>query len=209
MPDKLETHTHGLDVAKTPASRRSGRRPGESQSRDAILRAARELFSEQGFSGTTIRAIARRAGVDPALVYYFFPNKDGVWSAVIEDVIGPLDVLGPALKEGRDNLAERLVAAYLTPWEGEHGETLVAISRSTMAKGAEHPISLLTDPGRLARTIGGTGAQLRASLILSQLHGVAVQRYVFRMEPLASVSVDRVSRWLAPSLRVLIEPNEP
>src|SRR3984885_14721486 len=46
-----------------------------------IVAAARDEFAEQGWAGTTIRAVARTADVDPALVYHYFGSKEGLLDA--------------------------------------------------------------------------------------------------------------------------------
>ena len=46
-----------------------------------ILAAARDEFAQNGWAGTTIRAIARAADVDPALIYHYFGSKDGLLDA--------------------------------------------------------------------------------------------------------------------------------
>src|SRR5919199_3077965 len=66
------------------ATRTGGRRPGSTTTRDAILDAARDLFSSRGYEGTTIRGIATTAGVDPALVHHFFGSKDELFLTVLE-----------------------------------------------------------------------------------------------------------------------------
>lgn len=70
----------------TRPSRRGPGRPSGAQSqegREALLRAARELMNEKGFSGVTAREVAARAGVKPALVNYYFGGKDELLRAVI------------------------------------------------------------------------------------------------------------------------------
>ena len=78
------------------AARRTGRRPGDSGAREAILREARSSFGSAGFSGTTIRGVARAAGVDPALVHHYFGSKDELFAASLELPFDP-SVVVPAL----------------------------------------------------------------------------------------------------------------
>lgn len=68
-------------VTSTPAR---GRRPGAPDTRAAVLAAARSSFAEKGFRGTTIRAVASAASVDPALVHHYFGSKDDLFLAVLE-----------------------------------------------------------------------------------------------------------------------------
>ena len=67
---------------------RTGRRPGESGTRERIADAARVLFAEQGFDRTSVRAVAAKAGVDPALVHHYFGTKQRLF---LEAVDFPID----------------------------------------------------------------------------------------------------------------------
>ncbi|MGK5533256.1 TetR family transcriptional regulator [Streptomyces sp. URMC 129] len=210
-PDEASTFTPPRTaVRRSPPARRTGRRPGESLSREAILQAARELFADQGFAGTTVRAIARKASVDPALVHYFFANKEGVYEAVVEDAIHLMDALASVFDGGSEQFAERLVPAYLELWEGENGGSLAAMYRTAMARGPEDPVAARLQPDRIidrmAAAMGGRGARLRAALILSLLHGVVVERHVLKLDPLATANLKQVARWLTPSVQALVNP---
>src|SRR5215218_10567990 len=78
--------------------RRSEARPGE------IVTAALDLFVEKGFASTRMDEIAKRAGVTKGTVYLYFPSKDDLFRAVVEEMMGPdLDV------------AERMVADFTGP----------------------------------------------------------------------------------------------
>jgi AcrR family transcriptional regulator len=61
-----------------------GRRRGGGSSRGDVLDAARSLFAAHGYRGTTVRAVARKAGVDSALVIRFFDTKEGLFEAVLD-----------------------------------------------------------------------------------------------------------------------------
>ena len=74
-------------VASKGPGRPSGAVPGKS--RTAILGAARTLFAKQGFLRTTTRAIAAKAGVDAALVHYFFQTKEKLFAAAVELPVAP------------------------------------------------------------------------------------------------------------------------
>ena len=94
-----------------------GRRPGGPDTRAAILSAARELFAASGFGGTTIRAIAAAAGVDPALVHHYFGTKDDLFVAALELPVDPRKVLAPVIAEGPDGAAERMLRVFLSVWD--------------------------------------------------------------------------------------------
>jgi TetR/AcrR family transcriptional regulator len=71
-------------------SRRSGSRGEPEKTRAAILRAALEEFSHEGDSGARTDEIARRAGVNKALIYYYFKDKEGLYAAALEQVFSGL-----------------------------------------------------------------------------------------------------------------------
>lgn len=66
-----------------PLGRRGRWRSG-AESRQRILDAARALFRERGYAGTTVRAVAAEAGVDSAMVFYFFGTKQGLFAAAVD-----------------------------------------------------------------------------------------------------------------------------
>ena len=67
----------------------AGRRKGDSGTREAILSAAKQSFAEQGYAGTSLRALARTAAVDPALITHFFGSKDGLFEAALALPLDP------------------------------------------------------------------------------------------------------------------------
>ena len=83
-----------------------GRRPGNPDTREAVLAAARAAFAERGFDGATIRGIAADAGVDPALVHHYFGSKDKLFLAAVEAPADPAELL-PEVLAGRPRRARR------------------------------------------------------------------------------------------------------
>ena len=77
--------------APTPARRRRGRRPGGADTRAALLDAARAEFAERGYDGATVRVIAERAGVDPAMVNHWFGGKEALFTAALDLPLDPSD----------------------------------------------------------------------------------------------------------------------
>jgi AcrR family transcriptional regulator len=104
-----------------PASRRGGRRAGESGTRQAILAAARARFADHGYDGATIRAIAADAGVDPALVHHFYGSKEALFGAAMRLPVIPGEILTAALapdaRDPRVSMGEHLVRTALSIWE--------------------------------------------------------------------------------------------
>ena len=94
------------------AKPRTGRRPGGKDSRGAILKAAQRLFAERGYDATSVRAVAARARVDPALVLHFFGSKAELFAGSLQLPLDPAEV--EALLQGdRATLGRRLAEFYL------------------------------------------------------------------------------------------------
>jgi AcrR family transcriptional regulator len=192
------------DAAPTRA--RSGRRPGASGTRDAILLAARARFAEVGYDRATIRAIALQAGVDPALVMHFFGSKQRLFLEAIEVTINPAEVVPALLEGGLDGLGERLARFYLGMWEDPQSRDGVAgILRSAFSH--EDAAALVRGYlgselfGRLAPHIGGEDATLRVELAGSHLIGIAMARYVVMVEPLASANLETIVAMVGPTIQ--------
>jgi len=87
--------------------------------RTAILDAAEEAFSERGYGGASIRAIAREAAVNQAMVHYYYRNKDQLFAAVIARRAGDINARRDAalerLFDGRAPTLEQLIEALLRP----------------------------------------------------------------------------------------------
>jgi AcrR family transcriptional regulator len=191
-----------LAGAKHPGGRRAGKRP----TRGAILAAARRLFASEGADGTTIRAVARAAGVDPALVMHYFGSKDGLFRAAIEWPIDMGEATGQLLAGDIDGLGERVVRFFLGLWEDEATRhPLEIIMRRSMQRQGE--TRLLTEfvhdqiISRVASVLSGPDGELRGSLAMSTLVGLAMARYVMRVPPLAQQSRDDVVAIVAPTLQ--------
>jgi len=190
---------------------RRGRRPGASDTRAAILRAARARFAEHGFGGTTIRAVAGDAGVDAALVHHYFGSKDDLFLAALELPLDPRQVLLPAVAEGIDGVAERLLRAFLSVWDDpELQPRLVAVVRGVMDPAGSKLITegfvpVVLQP--VGQALGVDRPELRMPLVASQVFGLILMRYVLRVEPLASLPPDQLVATYAPTIqRYLADP---
>jgi AcrR family transcriptional regulator len=195
------------------ASRR-GRRQGEPVSRDAVLAAAKERFARDGFEKTTLRAVARDAGVDAAMVLYLFGSKTDLFREALQLIIDPT-MLADAMAGGAGTIGERLVAQYLRIWESpDTSPTMAAMLQSATSNPDANEAFrgfmrdyVLTS---VAGVIGGDEqAKLRAMLAATSLVGTALMRYVLRIPPLADLSAADVSRLLAPTVnRYLTAPAD-
>jgi len=183
-----------------------GRRPGTTETRGAILEAAREAFAAKGFRGTTIRGVAAEARVDPALVHHYFGTKDDLFLAALRMPLDPRVVLPAVLQEGLDGAAERLLRAFLSVWDDPIArQPLVAMVRSSLAPDSpgnllqEGMLRMVLKP--LAEALPARDAERRAQLVASQMIGLIMMRYVLALEPLASMPRDELVAWVAPNLQ--------
>ena len=194
-------------------ARRTGRRPGDARTRELILDAARESFGASGYDGTTIRGVADRAGVDPALVHYFFGTKDRLFAAVMDIPVSPTEVVDSLLADGVDGLGERLARRFLALWDDPvTGPPLVGLIRGAASheRSAEQTRGFAGQIlGRIAGAIGRPDAELRASLCGAQLIGTALERYVLRVEPIASADPATIAAWLGPTLQRYLTGSSP
>jgi AcrR family transcriptional regulator len=191
---------------------RTGRRPGAGGTGEKILTAARASFARVGYEGGTIRAIAADAGVDPALVLHYFGSKHDLFRASVDFPVDPAEFIPKLLAPGLDGLGERLVSFFLETWDAPAGRPLLALIRSVVA--SEEAASLMREfvgrevLGRIAKTLKVDQPQLRASLAASTLIGMAMLRYVIKIEPLASARPEVVAAWLGPAVqRYLADPG--
>ncbi len=184
---------------------RTGRRPGTGGTAEKILTAARANFARVGYEGGTIRAIAADSGVDPALVLHYFGSKQGLFRASVDFPVDPSEFIPKLLAPGLDGLGERLVHFFLETWDSPAGRPLLALIRSVVA--SEEAASLMREfvgrevLGRIAKTLKVDQPQLRASLAASTLIGMAMLRYVIKLEPLASARPEVVAAWLGPAVQ--------
>src|SRR5205085_6673355 len=193
---------------------RTGRRPGLVRTREKILAAARSHFGREGYDKTTLRGIAARAGVDPALIPHYFGSKEGVFLAAVELPVDPSVFIPRLLEPGVEGLGERLVMFFLETWDSPAGSSLLALIRSVVSSdlAAELLREFVTREvlGRLAVAIQLDEPQLRASLVATQLVGLAMLRYVIKVEALKSAGREELAGWIGPSIqRYLTEPVTP
>jgi len=184
-----------------PTSREERRRRTER----CILQEARRLFAEEGFERATIRAVARRTGVDPALVMQYFGSKEGLFAAAMKGAHGG----GTARTAPREEIPTAVLQDVLAKFEDtDDREAAVTLLRNFLTHPEANRImrdevlcSLIRD---LAGTIGGTDAEVRAALLMSTVFGMALARYVLELPGLAGAGRADVERLLRPALEALV-----
>lgn len=192
---------------------RSGRRPGDSGTREAIRVAAIEQFSERGYDRPSMRSIAQQAGVDPALVKHYFGSKHALFVDVVELPFDPAQVIPTVFGGGdRGQVGARLAAVLLGVFEQPAArQRVIGLVRAAASEpeAARMVRELLTREifARVVEQLQVDDAALRANLVASQVIGVVMARYIVGVEPLASMAAEDVAALVAPTLqRYLVEP---
>lgn len=184
----------------------SGRRPGDSGTREAIAQAARRQFAELGYDRTSMRQVALEAGVDPTLVSHFHGTKQELFLSVVELPFKPADILPGLLAGHPQDAGARLARFALEVYESEEGRRrIVGLVRAAASEPAAARVirELLTREvlTPLAAGIGSDDAAYRASLVMSQIVGLTMARYIVGVEPLASRDPMAVADAIAPTLQ--------
>ncbi|WP_326817300.1 TetR family transcriptional regulator [Streptomyces sp. NBC_01762] len=197
------------DPAERPKRRGRPARTVETTgpgARERILEAARTEFAERGYDKTSIRGIAKKAGVDAALVHHYFGTKDEVFAAAIEVSFEPALVIPAILSGGTNGLGERLARYFIGVWENPASRApLLAIMRSALTHEAAAKVLrgfvLRRLLERIAESLDVPDATFRAELAASHMIGIAMLRYVIKAEPLASVEPEKIVAMVAPTLQ--------
>lgn len=186
--------------------RRRGRPRGGSDSRERIIAAAVDEFGESGYDGATIRSIAARAGVDSALVHHYFGTKADLFADAVGIPLRP-DVDVPAILDGpREEVGERLVRYILEAFEDPDVRRRgVMLFRTAVGSRLTTPLlaGFLSREliGRIAKRLAVDDAELRATLVASQIGGLILARYVLRLGPLAAAPIDELVGRVGPTVQ--------
>ena len=195
-----------MTSAEAPVSRDDRRRRTEA----SILEAARELFADEGFERTTIRSVAARANVDPALVMQHFGNKEQLFAAATRWHSEHQTILSAT----PDSFPAAALADMLSHFEdAEDREAAVALMRNCLT----HPVALAAmrdevmceRKAAVAAQLDGPDAELRAGLFAACMIGLGMSRYLIKLEPVASASHEELLRLMGPVLKALVDPAPP
>jgi AcrR family transcriptional regulator len=192
-----------------------GRRPGNADTRGEIVEAAKRVFAEKGYDGTSLRGVAREAGVDPALVHHYFDGKASLFVAAMALPFDPRQVKEHAA--GPEYSGSRTIEGFLTMWDLAEGtgssfaSCLSAMAASTNVADAmrefvnERVWSVLRHNDGETETV----RRRRTAMVSSQLMGLAFARYILRVPPMSTASPKQIGRWVGPTLdRYVKEPLE-
>jgi AcrR family transcriptional regulator len=196
----------------TPKAATHGPRDERGVLAARILRQARASFAEHGYAGTTVRAVARAAGVDPALVYHYYDSKEGLLDAATTPPQSFLDQIVTAWQTPQDELGEQLLRRMLRNWEHpDHGPVLQAILQIAGNEPATREklraIIEQSMMGPAAQALDDSERLTRSSLIASQLMGLAFMRYVWKIEPIATMTEGDLAAAIAPTIQRYLDGN--
>jgi AcrR family transcriptional regulator len=171
-----------------------------------ILAAARDQFAEHGWAGTAIRAVARTAGVDPALIYHYFGSKEGLLDAATTPPQKWLDAVAETWATPTADLGRQLIRTVLDTWTDEEvGPILRAVVLTAAHEDkTREKLRLIVERGLIGgSTLGDDEDERlrRSGLIATQLIGFALLRYVWKIEPIASMPADQVVSAVGPNLQ--------
>ncbi|TPG31714.1 TetR family transcriptional regulator [Mycolicibacterium hodleri] len=175
-----------------------------------ILTAARDAFAETGWAGTTIRAVARAADVDPALVYHYFGSKEALLGAATTPPQRWLESVAETWLTPVDQLGSALLRLMLDAWADEEIGSFLRAVLLTAAheQSTREKLRLVVERSLMGVSQLGTDERdrmLRSGLISSQIIGLAMMRYVWQIEPVASLSNDELVTAIAPNLQHYVE----
>ncbi|PJJ45679.1 TetR family transcriptional regulator [Glutamicibacter mysorens] len=193
---------------EVPGARKRGRPKGSTTgtTKAAILRAASKEFSHAGYEAASLRSVARRAGVDPALVHHYFKDKDDLFVQTMHIPVNPGEIIAQAATAPLEQMGEALVRALLTTWRKPAFRTAATamirglISSSSATK-ILRPFLQKEIFSRLGSRLPEDSAEPRVALVASQIIGLIVARYIIDLEPLASMDDEQVIKLVAPTIQ--------
>ncbi|GAA1780871.1 MAG: TetR family transcriptional regulator [Actinobacteria bacterium] len=193
-----------------------GRRPAGSDTRGEIVEAARAEFAERGYDAASLRGIARRAGVDSALVHHYFAGKPALFTEVMTVPVDPAYLVETVIGQPRERVGEALVATFLGIWDSPEGqERFAALARSVLTheeaarmlreflvREVFAKVAVAHNPGLDPAT-----AELRATLAAGQLLGMAMLRYLLRFPALRRATVPELIAEVGPVIQRYLAPD--
>lgn len=187
--------------------RTAGRRPAGQSAREDILAAAQSLFAAHGYSGTTLRAIAAEAQVDPALIAHYFGTKQEMFVTVMAPTTSGPAAIAQVLEGDPEMIGVRLAHFFVSMLENKTtGRIIVGLIRATSSE----PLAAAMLKNVLARPILHVfktaavldeQAEIRASLVQSQLLGLVTSRYILKMPPLVTATPEELVQYLGPTIQ--------
>lgn len=181
---------------------------------ERILRTARASFAEHGFAGTSMRAVALEANVDPRLVAYYFGDKARLLEACLQPPTGFLEDVTRVAHGPLRSRGTAMVANMLAYWEDPQAASVMQAGILTAAHDvtARQRLTALFRDSLVAAVADGLDDDqryLRANLVASMIIGLSMTRYVYHLEPIASMPAAEVARLVGPTVQRFLSGRLP
>lgn len=188
-----------------------GRRPGDEDTRERILATARHLFAERGYERASMRAIAKQAHVDPALITHYFGSKQGLLTDALQLPLDPEVILGSVAQAPPAQMGEQLVRTMVSTWEqpavrqhflgmlrtAASHDVAREVMQQTLHDSVQAAVAALVDDD----------AARRSALVMTQMAGLAFTRYFLRLPEVVALEPEELARTIGPTIqRYLTEP---
>jgi AcrR family transcriptional regulator len=189
-----------------------GRRRGSPDTRAHVLEVARRRFLADGYQAVTTRSIAEEAGIDVALIGYFFGSKRGLLGAALALEANPPDVLRDALRGDPATMPERVLRAMAGAWDhpAYRGSLRAVVEAAIQEPDMGNLVREVVERemiSQLAGQLGGADAPQRAAAFGAQMAGIVFARYILELAPIATMPPDELVRYLAPGLHAALQPT--
>lgn len=194
-----------------PEHQRRGPHGERGEIRTRILTSARAEFIDHGYDDATMRAIARRAGCDSAMVSYYFGSKQRLFRESFNLPSDPAEEILTLLMPGPEGAARRILDYAMVLYEERlTADTMQALMRALITDATTSQrfrTYIRTDVlDKVSAVLGGDKHfDEQIELSMAMVYGVAVMRYVVRLEPLASMPRDRLVAEVAPVVQTRID----
>ena len=168
----------------------------------AILEAAQQLFADQGYERATVRDIAARAAIDPAMVIRYFGSKEGLFAQATAFDLRLPNLAGIA----RRDIGRTLVGHFLEVWEGSLSNgSLISLLRAAASNEDSANAVRAIFGGQvapmLAKVVPAAELPLRGGLVATQIMGLAVTRYILKVPPVVAMDRPQIVRLLGPTMQ--------
>lgn len=172
------------------------------RTREAILAAAEHLFAQLGYERTTVRDVAERAHIDPAMVIRYFGSKEGLFAQAASIRLA----LPAPIGIDPSDVGRTLLEHFLELWEGaESTQGMAVLLRSAASNdfaAAKMREAFLAQVMPVVAALGDPAtAGRRAGLVSCQLIGLAMCRYVLALPPVVALSHAELVASIAPTLQ--------
>ena len=168
----------------------------------AILKAAQALFADQGYERATVRDIAARAAIDPAMVIRYFGSKEALFAEATA-----FDLKLPNLTAvAKTDIGTTLVAHFLDVWEGSlsNGSLISLLRAAASSEDAANAVRIIFGGQvvpALAQVVPPAELPQRAGLVATQIMGLAVTRYILKVPPVVAMNREQIVRLLGPTMQ--------